>query len=257
MHQVAALVERMPMLIKACLNGSRLPGSHPALPLTPDELAVEGQRAVAAGAGALHFHPRGADGLETLAGDAVAAALVAVRHACPGIPIGVSTGAWIEPDIERRLWQVRAWKVVPDFASVNFSEAGTPELCTALLEMGIGVEAGLWSPEDAQLLLALGIGQRCTRVLIELVGEQDLDQAVAAAEQIVELLDDAAIQVPRLLHGEERNAWPLLDLALARGFDIRIGLEDTLVLPDGTRTRDNATLVAVARQRAHAAGRLS
>ena len=27
------------MLIKACLNGSRAPGEHPALPLTPTQLA--------------------------------------------------------------------------------------------------------------------------------------------------------------------------------------------------------------------------
>jgi uncharacterized protein (DUF849 family) len=27
------------MLIQACLNGSRVPGEHPALPGTPEELA--------------------------------------------------------------------------------------------------------------------------------------------------------------------------------------------------------------------------
>ncbi len=244
------------MLIQACLNGSRPPGTHPALPLAPNEIAREGRRAVEAGAGALHIHPRGVDGLETLAADAVAAALIALRNTCPGIPIGVSTGAWIEPDVERRLWHVRTWKILPDFASVNFSEAGAPDLCTALLDVGIGVEAGLWTSEDAQLLVVMGIGNRCTRALIELVGEQDLDQAIAAADQIARLLDGNAVSVPRLLHGEERTAWPLLDLALARGYDIRMGLEDTLTLPDGSLARDNAELVAIARQWALAAGRL-
>ena len=50
------------MLIKACLNGSRELGAHPALPLTPTQLADAARNAVAAGAGALHIHPRRADG---------------------------------------------------------------------------------------------------------------------------------------------------------------------------------------------------
>lgn len=33
-----------------------------------------------------------------------------------------------------------------------------------------------------------------------------------------------------------------IELAAKRGYDTRIGLEDTLVLPDGTRARDNAEL---------------
>lgn len=42
------------MLIKACLNGSRVLADHPALPLTPSQLAEAAAQAVAAGAGALH-----------------------------------------------------------------------------------------------------------------------------------------------------------------------------------------------------------
>ena len=53
------------MLIKACLNGSRALGEHPALPLTPAQLAAAARDAVAAGAGALHIHPRRADGSQS------------------------------------------------------------------------------------------------------------------------------------------------------------------------------------------------
>jgi uncharacterized protein (DUF849 family) len=35
-------------------------------------------------------------------------------------------------------------------------------------------------------------------------------------------------------------------VALRRGYDARIGLEDTLELPDGRLARDNAQMVAVA-----------
>ncbi len=36
----------------------------------------------------------------------------------------------------------------------------------------------------------------------------------------------------------------MIEAALARGHDVRIGLEDTTVLPDGTTARDNAQLVS-------------
>src|SRR5438309_9090907 len=54
------------VLIKACLNGARRRQEHPAIPVTPDELAAESRRAVEARAGALHVHPRAADGSQTL-----------------------------------------------------------------------------------------------------------------------------------------------------------------------------------------------
>lgn len=51
---------------------------------------------------------------------------------------------------------------------------------------------------------------------------------------------------PILLHGEGRSTWPALHLARERGLDARIGLEDTLTLPDGAPAPDNASLVAAA-----------
>jgi uncharacterized protein (DUF849 family) len=43
-------------------------------------------------------------------------------------------------------------------------------------------------------------------------------------------------------------AWVFIELADKHGYDTRIGLEDTLVLPDATCARDNAELVAAARR---------
>jgi hypothetical protein len=48
---------------------------------------------------------------------------------------------------------------------------------------------------------------------------------------------------PVLLHGEEGGTWPVLRLAGRLGPATRIGLEDTLVLPDGQRAMSNARLV--------------
>ena len=91
------------MWLQACLNGSRTPKQHPAVPLTPEDLADDAQRTEEAGAEALHVHPRDDAGTESLEPDAVASALTAIKKACPDLPVGISTAAYIEPDLSRRI----------------------------------------------------------------------------------------------------------------------------------------------------------
>lgn len=155
------------MLLQACLNGSRKAGEHPALPVSPKELAADAIACVGAGAGALHLHPRDPDGRESLEPPLVDRVVREVRTAC-GAPVGVATGAWIEPDPERRAALVARW-TEPDYASVNLSEEGAAEVMGALLEVGIGVEAGVWSVEDAERLAATGLAGRVTRILVEVM----------------------------------------------------------------------------------------
>jgi uncharacterized protein (DUF849 family) len=230
------------VLVQACLNGSRKPGEHPALPVTAAELAADAHRVAEAGAGALHVHPRGPDGSETLEAEACAAALGAIRHVRPGLPVGLSTGSWIEPDPNRRLERIAAWTERPDYASVNFSEPGAIELCDLLLRLGIGIEAGLWSSEEAEALVDSGRAHRLMRVLVEPMDDEPV-AAVAAAERIGALLDHAEVEVPRLYHGRGRATWRVIEEALETGWDVRVGLEDTLELPDGSVALDNEQLV--------------
>ena len=51
---------------------------------------------------------------------------------------------------------------------------------------------------------------------------------------------------PRLHHGYGLATWHVLRAAVALGRDIRVGLEDTVVLADGTPATSNAELVAAA-----------
>lgn len=231
-------------MIKAALNGARAPGEHPALPLTPAQLAAAAAAAVAAGAGALHVHPRDADGAETLAPADVDAACAAIHAACPGVPLGVSTGEWIEADPAVRARLVASW-AEPDFASVNLTERGHRDVMEALERAGIGIEAGIWVAEGVDALVASGFAGRLVRVLVE---PQDADPgaAVARALSIDDALDAAGIDAPRVLHGRGPATWAVLEAALSRGRDIRAGLEDALTLPDGSSAPDNAALVRAA-----------
>src|ERR687895_789122 len=176
-------------MLQACLNGrraraerpaaSRTPGvaggEHSAVPLTPEELAADARRAVAAGAAELHVHPRVPGGRDTTEPGAAGATVRAIRAACPGVPLGLTTGLWTT--------------------------------------------------------------------------DGDAEDPVVAAAEIDEMLVARGVSAPQLHHGAGSDAWMVLDAALARGRDVRIGLEDTTLLPDGRTARDNAELVAEAARR--------
>jgi uncharacterized protein (DUF849 family) len=232
------------VLLKACLNGGCQLDDHPRCPITPAELAADGAAALAAGADALHVHPRDEDGFESLAPPDVAATVEAMREIVDS-PIGVTTGAWIMPDPEERLRTVQAWTVLPDFASVNFHEPGAADLARVLLDRDVAVEAGLFDPNAAANLVASGLADRLVRILLEPVDETT-EAAVATVDDIERVLEGVAPDVPRLLHGRRDTAWDLLAEAARRGYETRIGIEDTVRLPDGSRAHDNAELVRTA-----------
>jgi uncharacterized protein (DUF849 family) len=237
------------VLIECALNGGRTRSEHPGVPCTPLELADSAREAVAAGAGAAHLHVRDRDGHESLDAGDVARAVEAVRAAIPGTPFGVSTGAWIVPDVKARHEKVVQWKDLPPFASINFNEEGGVALAELLLSRGVGIEAGVGSAQAVEAFVASGTANRCLRVMFE-PGQQDLQAALDAVERLEKMLDRAGLKIPRLLHGLNRTAWDLIDAAVKRGYDTRIGFEDTLLLPNGAQAESNAALVMEAVKRA-------
>jgi uncharacterized protein (DUF849 family) len=234
-------------MLQACLNGQRSREEHPAVPVTAAELGADARRAVRAGAQELHAHPRAESGRDTVEPEAVAAAVRAIRASCPGVPLGLTTGLWTtDGDAELRHARVEAWPELPDYASVNMGEPGSAELCALLTARGVGIEAGVWTHADAQTLIDRGLAP--LRVLVE-TSDGGADDPVAAAAEIDELLVAAGVSAPQLHHGAGTDAWEMLDAALARGRDVRIGLEDTTLMPDGRAATDNAQLVAEAVRR--------
>lgn len=236
---------RRPMLVQACINGARDLAQHPALSADAALAAADATRAVAAGAREIHVHPKGADGRDSLAADDVAGWVGALRAACPGVPIGVTTGAWIEPSVERRLGAIERWTELPDFASVNWHELAADEVAALLRERGVEVEAGIWDAAGLEAWRRSVMRGACRRVLIELPDEA-ADVVRSHAEGLIAHVRLEEPSIPILLHGEERSAWPALALAAELGLDSRIGLEDVLTLPDGRVAGGNAELVRAA-----------
>jgi uncharacterized protein (DUF849 family) len=237
------------VFLQACLNGSRPPGDHDALPLTPEELARDARAVAEAGAVAVHVHPRGPDGLESLEPRHCDAAVAALREAAPELEISLSTGLWITGgDVERRLECVRGWTELPDCVSLNVAEEGWEELGALLAERRIWIEIGLWTAEHPARLAAAGLARRCRRALVE-PQETAPAIAVATAGAIDGGLEREHVVMPQLHHGTDFTTWAVLDAAVRRGREARIGFEDTYSLPDARRAGSNAELVAAAAER--------
>ena len=151
-------------------------------------------------------------------------------------------------DFTERLRHVSRWHVLPDFASVNFHEEGADEMARLLHARGIGIEAGVSNDGAVAALVESGLGPICVRVLVEPV-DPALPLALAALERMESALSLAEIAIPRILHGVDATAWPLLDETVRRGYAVRMGLEDTFRTLDGRHATDNAELVDMARRR--------
>ena len=232
-------------LLQACLNGA---GTE-RVPVLAAEIASAAVEAVMAGASDLHVHPKTASGRDLVEPGHVSAVVDAVRAALVAagrqeVAVGVTTGAWAEPDPVARLAAVASWTVLPDAASVNWHEEGAEALCALLLERGVAVEAGIWTIDAATAYAGSPLARRCRRTLVETT-EQDLAVALGDAERVLEIVGSDGLP-PVLLHGEGFCVWQVLDLAVARGLDTRIGLEDAELTPDGAPATDNTQLVRIA-----------
>jgi uncharacterized protein (DUF849 family) len=233
------------MRLQACLNGGKGVRDHPAVPLTPEALARDAKAVRRAGAESLHFHPRDARGRESLAAADLAAALRAVREAVPGMPVGVSTGAWIPPGGTARLSPMRGWTVLPDYVSVNVHEPEADTIVALMQARGIGVEAGIWNRAAAARFVSSRMPRYSLRVLVEMTSG-DPEAATCEAEAVLEILRKAGVTARVLLHGKGGSVWPMVQMAADRGYATRVGFEDGHGLPGGALAANNAALVAAA-----------
>ena len=236
-------------MLQCCLNGARAMADHPALPVSPAQLADDVVSLAGVGVRSVHVHPRDLTGVEALAGPRIAPTVARLRSVAPRVGIGVTTAAWIEPDTPTRIDLLAGWARLtagkPDFASVNVHEDGWLAACEVLVSARIGIELGVFHLEAAKSLRAAGLPAGTVRVLVEV----QPDDPMSALAELDRLLDELSwVNVPILAHGEEGGAWPVLLEASRRGLDTRIGLEDVLVRPEGSPAADNLDLIHAARE---------
>ena len=239
-------------MLQVTPNGPWGKDVHPNMPVSLDALLADLRECFQAGATGVHLHVRDRSGVETLDPADVNETCRQVRDVAAevGVPaeIGLTTGEWIVPDLASRIAMIREWEGV-DCATVNLSERGFERVMQVMLDVGIGIDVGLWAPVEVDALLGSGFLSRVQRISIELDSGTPYfltGEPAALAQQVNDALDTAGSAGPRLTHGMNDWTWPLVADAFRRGHHTRVGFEDSVYLPDGAKAASNAHLVQAA-----------
>jgi uncharacterized protein (DUF849 family) len=273
-----------PAILTCALTGVLTnPAQHP-VPVTPAQMAAEARDAFNAGAAIVHVHLRqqgpGLGHLPSWEPELAAEVCDAIRIACPGILINLTTGV-LGPDIAGPVACVQ--RVRPEIAACNagtlnylklkedgswawppmvfdnpvakvqkflaaFAECGThPEF--ECFDLGILRSVGMYLKADPLRDLIRGVPE--INLVMGVASGMPCDAELLALLQ--RWLPPGAVWQATLIGRAE--VWPVHAAAARLGGMLRTGLEDTFYLPDGSRARGNGVLIEALAACARAAGR--
>jgi 3-keto-5-aminohexanoate cleavage enzyme len=255
------------------------PRQHP-VPVTPAQMAAEARDAFDAGAAIMHVHLRqqgeGKGHLPSWDPDVAQAVCDAIRDACPGVIINLTTGV-IGADISGPAACIR--RVRPEIAACNagslnylkiredgqwawppmvfdnpvakvqamldvMAETGThPEFecfdVGIVRSVGMYLKAGLFTgTPEYNFVMGVASGMPCDAELLALLPKYMASGAVWQAT----LIGRAEI-------------WPVHQRVAELGGMLRTGLEDSFYLPGGERAAGNGVMIEALAQCARRAGR--
>jgi uncharacterized protein (DUF849 family) len=255
------------------------PRQHP-VPVTPAQMAAEARDAYNAGASIMHVHlRRQEDGQGHLPSwdPAVAAAVCdAIRAACPGVLINLTTGV-VGPDIAGPAACIR--RIKPEIAACNAGSlnylkikedgrwawppmvfdnpvAKVQAMLDVMAETGTHPEFECF---DVGIVRSVAMYQKAG--MIRGVPELNFVMGVASGmpcdADLLNLLprwlpDGAVWQATLIGRGE---IWPVHQRVAELGGMLRSGLEDTFYLPGGGRASGSGVLIEALAQCARNAGR--
>jgi 3-keto-5-aminohexanoate cleavage enzyme len=238
------------VIITAALTGPiARKTDNPAVPSTPEEIAVAAKGAYDAGAAIVHIHLRDHD--EPTVDLGVARATVdAVRAACPAI-IQLSTGGLDIPYEERmKLVEARPLMATLNPCTMTFAAGefrNPPDkmmvMAARMKELGVKPEVEIYDTGHLDMMLVL-LKKDLLVEPLQVSFVMGVRGGMAADPQILAYL------VNRLPAGTNwqviaigRANLSLTAIGLAMGGNARTGLEDTLLLEKGKPASSNAELV--------------
>ena len=267
-------------VLTCALTGVLTDPAHHPVPVTPAQMAEQARQAYDAGASVMHVHLRrqepGMGHLPSWDPDVAQAVVDAIRAACPGVVINLTTGV-IGPDVSGPLACIR--RVRPEVAACNagslnylktrsdgrwawppmvfdnpvpkvqqyldvMAECGTkPEFecfdVGILRSVSMYRDAGLFSGHpEVNLVMGVASGMPCDADLLALLPRW---------------MPEGALWQSTLIGRAE--IWPVHQKTAELGGMLRSGLEDTFYLPDGERARGNGDLIDALAACARRAGR--
>lgn len=254
------------------------PKQHP-VPVTPEQMAAEARRAYEAGAAIMHVHYRnqreGMGHLPTWDPAICNEVNEAIRAACPGVIINMTTGV-VGADYGYVLDYLRAcrpemaacnagtlnylktksdgsWAWPPmtfdnpvskvtDFISVMKEIGAIPEFecfdIGIVRSVGLYIENGMVDHADYNFVMGVASGMPADADLLPLLVKYKKSGSPWQATVI----------------GRD-DVWPVHRRVAELGGNLRTGLEDCFYLPDGTKAASNGVMIEALARYAQAAGR--
>ena len=247
-----------PIAIAIAPNGARKThADHPALPITPDELAACARQCVDAGAAMLHLHVRRPDGTHSLEPDDYRPAIAAVQQAVgDALVIQITTEAVGIYTPAQQMASVRALQpeaisaalreLVPDAAH----EAEAARFFGELAAARTAIQYILYSADDVvryRDLRARGVLPDTPHWVLFVLGRYSAGQRSEPTDLLpfLQAWSDGGqltANVPWAMCAfGPREAECALTATLLGGH-ARLGFENNMALPDGSTAPDNAAL---------------
>lgn len=258
------------------------PKQHP-VPVTPAQMAAEARDAFNAGASIMHVHVRnqeeGLGHLPSWDPDVMESVISAIRDACPGVIINLTTGV-VGKDISGPLACIR--RVKPEIAACNagslnylkikedgqwawppmvfdnpvskvqqfldvMHECGThPEF--ECFDVGIVRSVGMYLKAG---MLKAGMGRPEYNLVMGVASGMPCDANLLVL--LPQYLAPNAVWQSTLIGRAE--IWPVHQKTAELGGMLRTGLEDTFYLPGGEKASGNGALISALAQCARNVGR--
>ena len=248
-----------PIAIAVAPNGARKThADHPALPITPDELAACARQCVDAGAAMLHLHVRRPDGTHSLEPEDYRPAIAAVQRAVgDALVIQITTEAVGIYTPEQQMASVRALQpeaisaALRELAPDAAHEAEAARFFGELAAARTAIQYILYSADDVvryRDLRARGVLPDTPHWVLFVLVRYSAGQRSDPSDLLPFLQawaegGDITANVPWAMCAfGPREAECALSAALLGGH-ARLGFENNMALPDGSTAPDNAALV--------------
>jgi 3-keto-5-aminohexanoate cleavage enzyme len=234
-------------------GGRRTKADHPALPMTPDELARTAAEILEAGACMIHVHVRDAEGRHLLDAEAYAQADAAIRRAVGDrlvVQITSETLGIYRPDEQMAV--VRATRpravslAVRELAGDAASEPAFADFMAWIRRERIAPQFILYAPEEAVRLAELikrGIVPFEDVPVLYALGRYTAGQTSQPRDLLSFIAPDMPVFSHWMVCAFGRREAACVTAAGLLGGHVRVGFENNLDLPDGTRAGSNADLV--------------
>ena len=265
MSEAPAVPAWSPLVIAVAPNGARkTKADHPALPMTPQEIADTGRRCADAGASMMHLHVRDAAGGHSLSPKLYKEATAALRgEVGDRLVIQITSEAVGRYAPEQQMEMVRELKpeavslAIREILPEGANEEPVREFLAWLVGEGTLPQFILYSADDVrrfERLIEDGVVPQGRHFLLFVLGRYSKNLTSAPAD-LLPFLENFELDFPWAVCAFGPRESACAAAAVALGGHARVGFENNLWLPDGRLAEDNSSLVKLAADAAGLLGR--